>query len=62
MAPLPDRPASRTGRDRDLLPARRVPGPYEAPYDVRIGYQPPERPVPPGREEGGDETPARRSA
>jgi hypothetical protein len=55
MAPLPDRPASRTGRDRDLLPPNRVPGPYEAPYDVRIGYQPPERPAPRRRGKGGEE-------
>jgi hypothetical protein len=35
-------PASRTGRDRDLLPDA-VPGPYETAYDTRRGYQQPLR-------------------
>jgi hypothetical protein len=38
-----DRPASRHGRDRDLLPAGPRVGPYEQPYDVRRGYQQPLR-------------------
>ena len=40
---MSDRTASRHGRDRDLLPARRRPGPYEIAYDVRRGYQQPLR-------------------
>lgn len=36
-----ERPASRTGRDRDLLPEPSGPGPYETPYDTRRGYQQP---------------------
>lgn len=40
-----DRAASRHGRDRDLLPAGPRVGPYEAPYDVRRGYQQPLRAV-----------------
>jgi len=34
-----DTAASRFGRDRDLLPDAPRPGPYEAAYDVRRGYQ-----------------------
>ena len=36
-----DGAASRHGRDRDLFPAGPRLGPYEAPYDVRRGYQQP---------------------
>ncbi len=35
------RPASRTARDRDVLPDAPPPGPYESPYDTRRGYQQP---------------------
>jgi hypothetical protein len=38
-----DRAASRFGRDRDVFPDRPRHGPYEAPYDVRRGYQEPLR-------------------
>ena len=38
-----DRTASRTGRDRDVFDPASHPGPYEAPYDVRRGYQEPFR-------------------
>jgi hypothetical protein len=40
MPPLSDRPASRTGRDRDLLPRRPAVGPYESPYEVVIDDDP----------------------
>lgn len=36
-----DRAASRSGRDRDLLPAVTRMGPYELRYDVRRGYDQP---------------------
>jgi hypothetical protein len=39
-----DRAASRYGRDRDLLPAVPRLGPYELRYDVRRGYERPQRP------------------
>ena len=45
MPYTPDRAASRHGRDRDLLPARSRPGPYELRYDVRRGYEQPLRDV-----------------
>ena len=45
MSFAPDRAASRFGRDRDLLPDTRRPGPYETPYDVRLGYEQPLRRV-----------------
>lgn len=38
-----DRAASRFGRDRDMFPDTARLGPYEAPYDVRRGYQQPLR-------------------
>jgi hypothetical protein len=38
-----DRAASRFGRDRDVFPDHPRYGPYEAPYDVRRGYQEPLR-------------------
>lgn len=38
-----ERPASRTGRDRDLLPEPSGAGPYETAYDTRRGYQQPLR-------------------
>jgi hypothetical protein len=47
MAFSSEPPASRTGRDRDLLPAGSAPGPYETPYDVRRDYQQPLRRRPP---------------
>ena len=34
-----DRAASRSARDRDLLPDHARPGPYELRYDVRRGYE-----------------------
>ncbi|HVH12164.1 MAG TPA: hypothetical protein VM759_03880 [Longimicrobium sp.] len=40
-----DSAASRFGRDRDVFPDSPAPGPYEAPYDVRRGYQQPLRPT-----------------
>lgn len=39
MPYTPDRAASRHARDRDLLPVRSRPGPYELRYDVRRGYE-----------------------
>ena len=45
-----DRVAARSGRDRDLLPDGPRLGPYEAPYDVRRGYQEPLRRAPRGEE------------
>ncbi len=48
-----DSAASRYGRDRDVFPDHPRPGPYEASYDVRRGYQQPlRRPV--RRHERGD--------
>lgn len=42
-------PASRTARDRDLLPDASRPGPYETSYDTRRGYQ---QPLAPRRSRG----------
>lgn len=40
-----DRAASRHARDRDVFPDGPRLGPYEAPYDVRRGYEQPLRRV-----------------
>lgn len=41
MPYAPDLAASRFGRDRDVFSDSPRVGPYEAPYDVRRGYQQP---------------------
>jgi hypothetical protein len=48
MSYASDHAASRSSRDRDLLPAGPRLGPYEHRYDTRRGYQQPFRGVPDG--------------